>query len=63
MNERSPFSLYIWASVDSMKAEAEPMRAMSHIQNIAPGPPKARAVATPAKMLEKKKLNFLGSRL
>ena len=50
MNERSPFSLYIWASVDSMKAEAEPMRAMSHIQNIAPGPPKARAVATPAKL-------------
>ena len=48
MNERSPFSLYIWASVDSMKAEAEPMRAMSHIQNIAPGPHKARAVATPA---------------
>ena len=50
MNERSPFSLYIWASVDSMKAEAEPMRAMSHIQNIAPGPPKSRDFYNHAKL-------------
>lgn len=50
MNERSPLTLYIWANVDSMKAEAEPISAISHIQNIAPGPPKARAVATPARL-------------
>ena len=31
-----------------MKAEAAPMTAMSHIQNTAPGPPVAMAVAMPA---------------
>ena len=31
-----------------MNAEALPMRAMSHIQKTAPGPPVAMAVATPA---------------
>lgn len=33
-----------------MKAEADPIRAISHIQNIAPGPPNASAVATPARL-------------
>ena len=50
MNERSPFSLYIWARVDSTNAEAEPIKAISHIQKTAPGPPRAMAVATPAKL-------------
>jgi hypothetical protein len=31
-----------------MKADAPPMKAMSHIQNTAPGPPMAMAVPTPA---------------
>ncbi len=31
-----------------MKADAAPMMDMSHIQNTAPGPPVAMAVATPA---------------
>ena len=31
-----------------MKADAEVMEAMTHIQNTAPGPPVAMAVATPA---------------
>ena len=38
------------ARVDSTKAEAEPSRAMTHIQNTAPGPPTAMAVATPARL-------------
>ena len=32
-----------------MNADAEPMNASSHIQKMAPGPPSAIAVATPAK--------------
>jgi hypothetical protein len=32
------------------KAVAEPIRAMTHIQNTAPGPPMAMAVATPARL-------------
>ena len=31
-----------------MKADPAPRNAMAHIQNIAPGPPMAMAVATPA---------------
>ena len=33
-----------------MKAEAEPIRAISHIQKTAPAPPIAIAEATPAKL-------------
>ena len=36
--------------MDSIKAEAEPIKEISHIQKIAPGPPIAIAVATPAKL-------------
>ncbi len=36
------------ASDDSMKLDAPPMNAISHIQNTAPGPPIAIAVPTPA---------------
>ena len=50
MYEVLPFTLYNWARVDSMKALLEPSRAMSHIQNTAPGPPTVMAVATPAKL-------------
>ena len=32
----------------SVNAVAMPMSAMTHIQKIAPGPPSARAIATPA---------------
>ncbi len=42
------FCLYICASVDSKNAVAAPKNAISHIQNIAPGPPSTMAVATPA---------------
>ena len=38
----------ICARVDSTNADAAPTMAMSHIQNTAPGPPVAMAVATPA---------------
>ena len=50
MKVRSPFVLYTCASVDSTKADAEPTSAMSHIQKMAPGPPRASAVATPARL-------------
>ena len=43
-----PRTFQIWASVDSTKADAAPTSAISHIQNTAPGPPVAMAVATPA---------------
>ena len=43
-----PRTFQICASVDSTNAEAAPTSAMSHIQNTAPGPPVAMAVATPA---------------
>ena len=36
--------------VDSTNAVAEPMSAITHIQNTAPGPPMAIAVATPARL-------------
>ena len=49
MYDVSPFTLYNWARVDSMKALLEPSKAMSHIQKTAPGPPTVMAVATPAK--------------
>ena len=38
------------AKVASTKAVAEPKSAMSHIQKMAPGPPTAMAVATPARL-------------
>ena len=38
------------ASVASTKAVAEPNNAISHIQKMAPGPPTAMAVATPARL-------------
>ena len=38
-----------WPRVDSTKAVEAPMRAMTHIQNTAPGPPTAMAVATHAR--------------
>ena len=50
MNESLCFCLNNCASVDSTNAVAEPMRAISHIQNTAPGPPMAMAVATPARL-------------
>ena len=43
-----PRSLKIWASVDSTKLVAMPMRATTHIQSRAPGPPATMARATPA---------------
>ena len=49
MNESAWRRLYNWASVDSMKAVADPRRAMTHIQKTAPGPPIAMALATPAR--------------
>ena len=49
MNESLCRCLNSWPSVDSMKAVAEPSRAIIHIQNTAPGPPMAMAVATPAR--------------
>ena len=42
--------LYNCASVDSMKADDEPSKANTHIQNTAPGPPMLMAVATPARL-------------
>ena len=39
--------MYIWARVDSTKAVDAPKNATTHIQNTAPGPPNAMAVATP----------------
>ena len=50
MNDFSPFTLNSWARVDSTKALAAPRRAITHIQNTAPGPPRAIAVATPARL-------------
>ena len=49
---KESFSRFLksWARVDSTKAEAEPSNAMIHIQNTAPGPPTAMAVATPARL-------------
>ena len=37
------------ANVDSTKALLAPSNAITHIQNIAPGPPTVIAVATPAR--------------
>ena len=39
--------MYICANVDSTKAEAPPIIAVTHIQNTAPAPPAHMAVATP----------------
>ena len=39
--------MYFCASVDSTKAVDAPKNAMIHIQKMAPGPPRAMAVATP----------------
>ena len=50
MKESLDGRLNNWASVASTKAVAEPKSAISHIQKIAPGPPTAMAVATPAKL-------------
>ena len=44
-----PFTLYNCANVDSTKALQAPSKAIIHIQNTAPGPPTAMAVATPAR--------------
>ena len=41
------WNLYFWARVDSTKAVEAPKKAIIHIQKMAPGPPNARAVATP----------------
>ena len=49
MNESFPRILYNCPKVDSMKALEAPSSAMTHIQKIAPGPPIAMAVATPAR--------------
>ncbi len=49
MNESFPRILYNCPKVDSMKALEAPNSAMTHIQKIAPGPPIAMAVATPAR--------------
>ena len=38
----------ICASVDSTKLDAEPISAISHIQNTEPGPPATTAIAIPA---------------
>ena len=40
-------TLNIWARVASKKAVAIPTRVTTHIQKIAPGPPRMRAAATP----------------
>ena len=50
MNESLWCCLKSWPSVDSTKAVAEPTSAITHIQNTAPGPPTAMAVATPARL-------------
>ena len=50
MNESLCFFLNNCASVDYTKAVAEPISAITHIQNTAPGPPMAIAEATPAKL-------------
>ena len=42
------FAVTVRKRVDSTNADAAPMMAMSPIQNTAPGPPVAMAVATPA---------------
>ena len=42
--------MYSWASVDSTKAVDAPSRAITHIQNTAPGPPTKMAEATPARL-------------
>ena len=49
MKESLPLLLKSWASVHSMKVLTLPMRAITHIQKIAPGPPTTIAVATPAR--------------
>ena len=46
----SPFSLtslYLIANIHSLNLEVKPKQAEIHIQNKAPGPPAAIAVATP----------------
>ena len=50
MNESLCCCLNSCAKVDSTNADAEPMRAMIHIQNTEPGPPMVMAVATPARL-------------
>ena len=50
MNESLCCCLNSCAKVDSTNADAEPNRAMSHIQNTEPGPPMVMAVATPARL-------------
>ena len=50
MKESLPLTLYNCANVDSTNELAAPNRAMTHIQNTAPGPPTAMAVATPARL-------------
>ena len=49
MKESFPRILYNCPSVDSIKALEAPSKAITHIQKIAPGPPIAIAVATPAR--------------
>ncbi len=44
----SPTSLYFTPSVHSVNFVAIPIRPHTIIQNVAPGPPKAIATATPA---------------
>ena len=43
MKESLPLTLYNCANVDSTNELAAPNRAMTHIQNTAPGPPTAMA--------------------
>ena len=50
MNESLWCCLNNCPNVDSTKAVADPTRAITHIQNTAPGPPTAIAVATPARL-------------
>ena len=50
MYESLPLILKSWARVHSMKVLMEPIRAITHIQNMAPGPPMTIAVATPARL-------------
>lgn len=50
MNDSLDGRLNNCANVASTKAVAEPMSAISHIQKMAPGPPTAMAVATPARL-------------
>ena len=49
MNDSLLCCLNNCAKVDSTNAVAEPNKAIIHIQNTAPGPPVAIAVATPAR--------------